>query len=84
MPEADLRHIVLVVLTLGILVGSVVLARGGVSPPLCLALLMTATVPTVVGYEWFGHAHQRDQLNDMARRRGGLDRVGRAPDPDHG
>lgn len=83
-PEADLRHIVLVVLTLGILVGSVVLARGGVSPPLCLALLMTATVPTVVGYEWFGHAHQRDQLNDMARRRGGLDRVGRAPDPDHG
>lgn len=61
-PEADLRHLILIALTVGILAASVAMAAAGVGLAWCLAVLMLAPVPTVVGYEWFGHRHQDDAL----------------------
>ncbi len=67
-PEADVRHIGLLAGTAAILTASVLLARAGFSTALCLGVLMLSTLPTVLGYEWFGHRHQRDQLDRLAER----------------
>lgn len=60
--EADWRHIILLTLTVGVLAGSIGLAATGVPMAWCLAVLILAPLPTIVGYEWFGHAHQDDAI----------------------
>lgn len=67
-PEADWRHIILLTFTVGILGGSIALAAAGVPTALCLAVLMLAPLPTIVGYEWFGHDHQDAAITRLKQR----------------
>ena len=67
-PEADLRHIVLILLTLVLAATGPLLAWWGVPMGWCLLVVAAATLPTVVGYEWFGHDHQEQQLRRLERR----------------
>lgn len=67
-PEADLRHAVLIVLTLTCLAAAYVMAQAGVSMGWCLLVAAAATLPTVIGYEWFGHRHQHQQLEALELR----------------
>lgn len=69
-PEADIRHILLMLATLALLAAAVGLAFVGASPGTCLAVLMLATLPTVLGYETFGYAHQREQLARLGQSAG--------------
>ena len=68
-PESDRRHIVLVVLTMGLALASLGLAAAGLSPAWCLVVLMLAPVPTIVGYEWFGRCCSRCRARRGRRRR---------------
>lgn len=68
MPVGDLRHVVLLSLTLGLLVVAFLMAQAGVSMGWCLLVVACSTLPTVVGYEWFGHRHQDLQLSALERR----------------
>lgn len=67
-PEADLRHIVLILITLALAATGPLLAWWGVPMGWCLPVVAAATLPTVVGYEWFGHDHQEQQLRRLERR----------------
>ena len=67
-PEADLRHIVLILITLALAATGPLLAWWGVPMGWCLLVVAAATLPTVVGYEWFGHDHQEQQLRRLERR----------------
>lgn len=67
-PEADLRHGALIALTLVLAALAPLLAWWGVPVGWCLLVAAGATLPSVVGYEWFGHDHQEQQLARMERR----------------
>ncbi len=63
--QTDWFHLLLLVLTAGVLVGAVLLALAGVSMALCLLVATAAPMVSVVGYELFGHRHMAAA---MARR----------------
>ncbi len=56
--EGDAFHFRLLIVTIGVLVLTVVLAAVGVAMPVCLIVLMCAPLVTVIGYETLGHQHQ--------------------------
>ncbi|CDO06079.1 low temperature requirement A [Mycolicibacterium cosmeticum] len=60
--QIDWFHLLLLVLTAAVLVGSVLLALGGVSMALCLLVATAAPMVSVVGYELVGHRHMADAM----------------------
>ena len=60
--QIDWFHLLLLVLTAVVLVGSVLLALGGVSMALCLLVATAAPMVSVVGYELVGHRHMADAM----------------------
>ncbi len=61
----DRLHVVLLVLTAGVLVVSAVLALLGVSMGWCLIVIMLAPVVTIVGFESVGHRHAEQHLANL-------------------
>ena len=62
---ADRFHVLLVCLTAGVLVASVVMAAAGVSVAWCLVVVALAPVVTIVGYEAVGHRHVAEHLDAL-------------------
>ncbi|QXJ20956.1 low temperature requirement protein A [Actinomadura graeca] len=61
----DRFHLLLISATLAVLAAAVLLAAAGVTPAVCLLVVMLAPYVTVVGYETVGHRHQRRMLDDI-------------------
>ncbi len=61
----DPFHVLLVCLTAGVLVASVVLAAVGVPMAWCLVVVALAPVVTIVGYEAVGHRHLINHLDAL-------------------
>ena len=61
----DPFHVLLVALTAGVLVASVVLAAVGVPMAWCLVVVALAPVVTIVGYEAVGHRHLINHLDAL-------------------
>ncbi|MET0900654.1 MAG: low temperature requirement protein A [Mycobacterium sp.] len=59
----DPFHLVLAIVSLGVLVGSVGLAAAGVDMAVCLLVVMAAPVVAVVGFEFMGHRHGQDDID---------------------
>lgn len=66
--EADGFHVLLLVITLGVLGAAVALAAAGVGIAACLLVVMLAPYMTVLGHETIGHRHQRRALDGLRRR----------------
>lgn len=60
----DVFHVVLLVLTAGVLVGAVVAAAAGVPMAVCLLIATLAPVVSVVGFEVVGHRHAAAAIAD--------------------
>ncbi|MFG1932563.1 low temperature requirement protein A [Mycobacterium sp. NPDC048908] len=58
----DPFHVLLLVLTAGVLGGAVWLAASGISMANCLLVVTLAPMVTVVGYETLGHRHAADVI----------------------
>jgi len=64
----DRLHIILLAVTAVLLVLAVVATRAGMPMPAALIIVTAAVFVSVVGYEWVGHRHQAQMLQDLARR----------------
>ncbi|MHA3020411.1 low temperature requirement protein A [Mycobacterium sp. BMJ-28] len=60
--QIDVFHLVLLVLTAGVLVVAVLLALSGVSMAVCLLVATAAPLVSVIGFEVVGHRHMADAL----------------------
>jgi low temperature requirement protein LtrA len=59
----DMFHIVLAIVSLGLLAGAVALAAAGVDMAVCLLVVMAAPVVSVLGFEFVGHRHAQDDID---------------------
>ena len=58
----DVFHVLLFVLTVGVLGDAVVAGRRGISMANCLLVVTLAPMVTVVGYELVGHRHAAEAI----------------------
>ncbi|WP_345495240.1 low temperature requirement protein A [Nocardia callitridis] len=66
--RADRAHVQLIVGTLAVLAAAVLLAAGGVPVAVCVLVVMLVPFVTVIGYETFGHRHQRRMITELEAR----------------
>ncbi len=66
----DAFHLLLLVVTAGVLVAAVWLADAGISMANCLLVVTLAPMVTVVGYESLGHRHAAEAIAKNLAERG--------------
>lgn len=66
----DAFHVLLLVVTAGVLVAAVWMADAGISMANCLLVVTLAPVVTVVGYELLGHRHAAEAIAKILAERG--------------